>query len=156
MFSVVVFGTDGSDTADRALPLIRKLGAAGARIVLVHADEVLMGRGIAYSRLADENELRAKVKGQMRALREEGIDAELFIVKGVNADAAHAIAEVAQDVGAEAIVVGTRGHSRLGELLVGSVTQRLLHIAQCPVIAVPPANDGDDATDETAVAATAD
>jgi nucleotide-binding universal stress UspA family protein len=37
----------------------------------------------------------------------------------------------------DAIVVGTRGHTPIAGLLVGSVTQRLLHIAPCPVIVVP-------------------
>jgi nucleotide-binding universal stress UspA family protein len=37
----------------------------------------------------------------------------------------------------DAIVVGTRGHTPIAGLLVGSVTQRLLHIAPCPLIAVP-------------------
>ena len=156
MFDVVVFGTDGSRTADGALPLVRKLGGAGARIVLVHADELVVGRGTAYPRFANENDLRAKVEGQIQALREEGIEADLRVVKGVGADAAHAIADVARDMGAEAIVVGTRGHSRLANLLVGSVTQRLLHIARCPIIAVPPAGDETNATAEAEVATTAD
>jgi nucleotide-binding universal stress UspA family protein len=51
--------------------------------------------------------------------------------------AAHAIAEAAEKDGADLIVVGTRGHSALGGLLRGSVTQRLLHLAPCPVLAVP-------------------
>ena len=34
-------------------------------------------------------------------------------------------------------MVGTRGHTPLGGMLLGSVTQRLLHIAPCPVLAVP-------------------
>jgi nucleotide-binding universal stress UspA family protein len=52
--------------------------------------------------------------------------------------AAHAIAELAESQGADIIAVGTRGHTALAGLLLGSVTQRLLHIAPCPVLAVPP------------------
>jgi nucleotide-binding universal stress UspA family protein len=54
--------------------------------------------------------------------------------------AAHAIAEAAKAREADLIVVGTRGHTPLGGLLLGSVTQRLLHIAPCPVLAVPARN----------------
>lgn len=34
--------------------------------------------------------------------------------------------------------MGTRGYPAIGGLLLGSVTQRLLHIAPCPVLTVPP------------------
>ncbi len=52
---------------------------------------------------------------------------------------AHVIAEIADHVSADLIVTGTRGHSPLSGLLLGSVTQRLLHIAKQPVLAVPSA-----------------
>jgi nucleotide-binding universal stress UspA family protein len=49
----------------------------------------------------------------------------------------YSVFDVARDVGADVIVVGTRGRGPLAGLLVGSVTQRLLHVAPCPVLAVP-------------------
>jgi nucleotide-binding universal stress UspA family protein len=52
-------------------------------------------------------------------------------------NAARVVADIAHEDDADVIVVGTRGHSPLVGALVGSVTQRLLHIAPCPVIAVP-------------------
>ena len=51
---------------------------------------------------------------------------------------AHPIAEIAEEANADLIVAGTRGHSPVAGLLVGSVTQRLIHIARCPVLVVPP------------------
>jgi nucleotide-binding universal stress UspA family protein len=53
---------------------------------------------------------------------------------------AHVIADIAKNNGSDLIVLGTRGHSAVAGLLLGSVTQRLLHIAPCPVLAVPPAS----------------
>jgi nucleotide-binding universal stress UspA family protein len=50
---------------------------------------------------------------------------------------AHAIAEVAEQANADLIVAGTRGHSPVAGLLLGSVIQRIIHIARCPVLAVP-------------------
>jgi nucleotide-binding universal stress UspA family protein len=52
-------------------------------------------------------------------------------------EAAHVVAEAAREEGADVIVVGTRGRGPLAGLLLGSVTQRLLHLAPCPVLAVP-------------------
>ena len=50
---------------------------------------------------------------------------------------AHAIEEIADRADADLIVVGTRGHSSVAGLLLGSVTHRLLHIAHRPVLVVP-------------------
>jgi nucleotide-binding universal stress UspA family protein len=55
---------------------------------------------------------------------------------------AEVLARLAQSKDADLIVVGTRGHSSVVGLLLGSVTQRLLHIASVPVLAVPPARVG--------------
>jgi nucleotide-binding universal stress UspA family protein len=71
---------------------------------------------------------------------------------------AQAIADVAREVGADAIVIGTRGHSPVVGLLAGSVTQRLLEIAPCPVVAVPPAAEASrvDAVDSNGLSAGGD
>jgi nucleotide-binding universal stress UspA family protein len=69
--------------------------------------------------------------------------------------AAHRIAEAAQEAEADLIVVGTRGHTAFAGLLLGSVTQRLLHVAPCPVLAIPGSGHSDKAEGSEAEAATA-
>jgi nucleotide-binding universal stress UspA family protein len=141
MFKTVIWATDGSETANDALPFAKGLvEAESGRLVVVHSNELYAGGRVAGLPVhADEDEVELKIKGQVAELREEGIDATFKLVVGVSAHAAHMIADVARDVGADLIVVGTRGHGPLGGVLVGSVTQRLLHVAPCPVLAVPSA-----------------
>ena len=47
------------------------------------------------------------------------------------------IADAAAREGADVIVTGTRGHTALAGVIVGSVAQRLLHVAPCPVLVIP-------------------
>ncbi len=138
MFKTVLWATDGSETAARALPYALALTAGEkAKLVVVHVREIFVGRGGGYPVLADETELREKIGEQVKNLRTGGLDAT-FIVRTCTANhAAHTIAEIAEEVGADLIVVGTHGYGRVAGLLIGSVTQGLLHAGVCPVLAVP-------------------
>jgi nucleotide-binding universal stress UspA family protein len=51
---------------------------------------------------------------------------------------ARRLAELAERIDADLIVVGSRGHAPLTGVMLGSVTQQLLHEANRPVLAVPP------------------
>jgi nucleotide-binding universal stress UspA family protein len=141
MFKTVIWATDGSENANDALPFAKGLvEGEGGRLVVVHSNELYAGGRVAGLPVhADEDEVEVEVKRQVAELREEGIDATFKLVAGISTHAAHMIADVARDVGADLIVVGTRGHGPIAGVLLGSVTQRLLHIAPCPVLAVPSA-----------------
>lgn len=140
MFKKVIWATDGSEGADQAMPLARALAAeGGGELLAVHCEEIMMPvRGTAGLSFApNEDDLQAKIRQQVAELSQDGVTTTLQMTKRISGGAAHAIADVARDERADLIVVGTRGHTVLGGLLVGSVTQRLLHIAPCPVLAVP-------------------
>jgi nucleotide-binding universal stress UspA family protein len=138
MFKKIVWATDGSDAADKALLYVEGLAKQdSASVEVVHVVEYLVGGHLVEPLQVDEPELQQKFEQQVEQLKSAGIDAELKVVPGLQRVAAHAIAETAQEDGADLIVVGTRGHSALGSLVIGSVTQRLLHISNCPVFAVP-------------------
>lgn len=145
MFKKVLWATDGSDAADRSLPLARGLAADGnAELLVFHCQELtLPGKGGgAFPVHVNEPELEQKIQGQVDELSAAGVRASLETSRARVGGAAYEVAEAARAHEADVIVVGTRGHTPLAELLLGSVTQRLLHIAPCPVLAVPSNHTG--------------
>ena len=139
MFRKIVWATDGSAGADHALGYARELARTqAAELVVVHGEQLSSARSsIGYTRRVDEEDLEAKIKRQVAELTDGGISVSVKVIGG-HAPAATLIAEVAEEIGADLVVVGTRGHTPLAGLLLGSVTDRLLHILHCPVLAVPP------------------
>ena len=152
MFKTIIWATDGSASADKALPYARSLAEReGGSLVVVHAIERFVGsRAAGLPVHADEDELRAKVERQVAELQSAGVHADLVVETDGPARPAHMVAEVARKVGADLIVAGTRGHTAISGLILGSVTHRLLHVAPCPVLAVPAQHLE---TDSTAAAA---
>jgi nucleotide-binding universal stress UspA family protein len=145
MFKRVVWATDGSDTADQALAHARTLASeGGAPMLVVYCEEWTMpGKGGGSLPVhANEDEVLKKIHDQVAELSKDGVEARLEITKAKVGGAAHSIAEVAEDEHADVIVIGSRGRTALAGLLLGSVAQRLLHIAPCPVLTVPAAHSG--------------
>jgi nucleotide-binding universal stress UspA family protein len=140
MFKSIVWANDGSEAAQRALPLVKDLArAGGATVTLVHVVERIEGAGaVGFPRRAHESQVQADLRGLASQLEQEGIAASLEIRGDVGARPAHELVDIARKTGADLIVAGSRGHSAVTGLLLGSVTNRLLHIAPCPVLVVPP------------------
>ena len=139
MFDTVVWATDGSQNADRALEVAKTLAHDhGASLVVVHVvQHYATETGLAV--YPDEDRVKAKLEQTIEQLSNDGFSARLRIVDHVGPQPAHEIANVAREARADLIVIGTRGHGPIAGLLLGSVVLRLLHVAPCPVVAVPPA-----------------
>ena len=58
MFKVIIWATDGSSGAEQALPLAKGLAQAhGARLVVAHVNEFMVGRAIGYPVNLNEDEV---------------------------------------------------------------------------------------------------
>jgi nucleotide-binding universal stress UspA family protein len=139
MYKAIVWSTDGSQSAERALPHVKELAKAeGATVTIVHVVERIEGAGgVGPPRRADESEVQAKLQQVAAGLSEEGFNVSLIVRGDVGARPAHEVVEAAREVDADLIVVGSRGLGAISGLLLGSVAHRLLHIAPCPVLVVP-------------------
>ena len=137
MFKTIVLAVDGSESSDRAVAYAGDLAReSGGRMVAVHIKEMIAGR-FAGPVHVDENDLQAKIRGQIKELTDSGVSATLEMHSAMTGGPAAVIAETAAREEADVIVAGTRGHTALAGVIVGSVAQRLLHLAPCPVLVVP-------------------
>ena len=118
-------------------PFIAVLERSGAGLgfgsVAIDADEIDAASEKAARDAADDGVARAKAAGLHAQPR----------VASRGATISSTILEVAGDVGAEAIVMGTRGLTGLKSVLLGSVSRGVLHHADRPVVIVPAPDTGD-------------
>jgi nucleotide-binding universal stress UspA family protein len=136
MYETVIWATDGSDGADVALREALQLAELSeGRVVAVHCDQRLNGRAMAWPAFPDEEDRRIKIRRQVEGLRADGVDVDL-VIRRSHHEAADIIAEIAAELDADVIVCGSRGLSSFSAAFVGSVGQRLLHVAPCPVLVV--------------------
>ena len=74
-----------------------------------------------------------KLEKALHKVAAEGIKAESHLAE---VPAAPAIANMAEKLGADLIVMGTHGHTGIKHLLMGSVAERTLRLAPCSVLTV--------------------
>jgi len=144
MFRSIVLGTDGSETARKAVQQATELARqVGASISLVSAYQP-----VSNQRLRDEKREvpkdmewivnpREDVEATLREAAEEvegaGVQVETFAREG---DAADAILDVAEEQRADLIVVGNKGMTGAKRFLLGSVPNKVSHHAPCSVLII--------------------
>ena len=149
MFKTVLWASDGSVAAERALPAAKSIAQTyDAKLVVIHVSMVSAALGGPRHpvvpqtvRIAQESAdaITAALQRKVEDLKRDGILVDFALLE--TRSPAQAIAEFAREIDAGLIVVGTSGASRLVRMLVGSVTRRLLELAPCPVLAVPPEDE---------------
>lgn len=78
-----------------------------------------------------------KLDGRLESFRGAGIECNVKTVIGAPAVA---ILEAAGSIGADCIVMGSHGHGRLYDFLVGSTANGVIKRAKCAVLVVPPSD----------------
>ncbi|HSS43208.1 MAG TPA: universal stress protein [Solirubrobacterales bacterium] len=133
----IVVGYDGSACGEAALGAALELaGEVGDRVVVVfgYAPPGIWGGEIAEHEEAIEEfgeEVTSKAKAQAA---ERGVEVEVALVPK---RAAEALIETADEREARMIVVGSFGEAPLKGVILGSTPNKLLHLADRPVLVVP-------------------
>jgi len=142
----ILLAVDYSAHSDRAAELAAGLAARlGASVDVVHAFDLPV-EYVPYTSpegMALEEAIRARAGERLEAIRrkleETSVQATVHARRG---HASAVIGELAEEVGCDLIVMGTRGDSGLSHALLGSVAERTLRTAPCSVL-VSPAPDGE-------------
>ena len=137
MSQTIVLGYDASDSANAALAAtIRLAPRLGLKVVVVFGFYIspLGGQQEGSIREAIEKVGQHAVNRAIADLEAEGIEVEARLVPAKPADA---LIDVAKEVGAAAIVVGTVGENPITGAFLGSVVLRLIQRSSIPVLVVP-------------------
>ena len=138
----IVVGTDGSESAKRAVGEAARLATAlDAELHVVSAFEPLRGARIEgapegaakiWAPLPD-SQVEATLSEAKARLREHQLTVTTHAVR---ADPADALLEVAAEVSADLIVVGSQGMHGARRLALGNVPNKVSHRARCNVLIV--------------------
>ena len=135
----IVVAVDGSSGSVRALEEAIKLGqslAESPKVTALHIDSFVPMNEPPFGVDPDERieaEGLALLKSAEEKLAASGLAYETAVRKG---DAAREICEFARSESVDLLVVGTRGHGLAAELLLGSVSHKVIQHAPCPVMTV--------------------
>ena len=146
MFQRIIVPTDFSDCAEEAWSMAKRLGAAGGELILAHVltEVPQFGEGFLNVQSASEIEAAARkwatasLEDCIAKARGEGLTARAALRTGVPHQE---IIGLARDERADLIVIGTHGRGGMDRVLLGSVADRVVRLAPCPVLTVrqPPA-----------------
>jgi nucleotide-binding universal stress UspA family protein len=138
VISTVAVGTDGSATADEAVREAAEIARRfEAKLVLLSVFERSKGSSAARPRNVElqwATNSSARVKSMLEGIEEdlgkEGIDCETRADEG---DAGEVLVRLAEECGADLLVIGNRGMNRR---VLGSVPNTVTHKAGCSVLVV--------------------
>ena len=132
----VLLATDGlENTTPAAWAAVDLAKGGGAELHVIHVWHTVPSPHfdrVIRSGLEDAG--RETLEEQVRWIEEEdGSVAGAHLIEG---QAVEAIVEQAEEIGADLVIVGSRGMGQLGRLVMGSVSTGLAHRSPCPVLIV--------------------
>ena len=135
MFEKLLVALDNSDHATKTLEVASELGTKlGSEMRVLHVLELGFAGRAGQVELEDRKEAEEIVAKAVAALQARGLTATGAMYAAQTNRVAHEIAAEAANSGATAIVTGSRGRSGLETALIGSTTNKLLHLVEMPVV----------------------
>jgi nucleotide-binding universal stress UspA family protein len=137
--TTILVPTDFSEYSRQALSYAEMLAKTfDAKIVLIHVIDTVsyvVSESVqwtdVYARL--EGIIQPMLEGLIREAEKRGVAAESKLTQGVPYDQ---IIKTAENVNADLVVMATHGRTGVRHVLLGSVAERVVRLAPCPVLTV--------------------
>ena len=144
MFSSIVVGTDGSKTATEAVrEAVDVAKAVGATLQLVSAYAPVSESRLRAERRRAPADMQSVVNPRRETdlilsdaadiAREADVEVNVHARQG---DPSDAILDVAEELGADLVIVGNKGMTGAKRFMLGSVPDRVSHHANCSVLII--------------------
>lgn len=135
MFGTILLAVDGSQYAERAVELTRRLAAgSGDEVVVLHVTQIMPVRGGQAVELQGDRDAIELAGRYAKELEAAGVAARVELDRAMAGHVARSIVEAAQQHHAGLIVMGSHGRGDVVALLLGSVAHKVLHLADRPVL----------------------
>jgi nucleotide-binding universal stress UspA family protein len=137
MFRTILLAVDGSKYSEKAVELAKHLATVGdEEVVVTHVTELLPARFQTFPGVDSmlDQEAIEFTKHYVAELEEAGIKARTELRSAQYGGVARVLANLAEDLDAGLIVMGSHGRGDLTALLLGSVAHKVLHLSQRPVL----------------------
>jgi nucleotide-binding universal stress UspA family protein len=143
MYQRIMVAVDGSETAERGLKeAIALANDQKAQLAIVYVIDLVVifefGEPVVTYADSAREYARSTVEGARRAAQEAGIEPDILSPEIVTTGyhVADTIAQLARDWKADLLVVGTHGRRGVSRLLLGTVAERIVRVAPCPLLLV--------------------
>ncbi|MDO7787689.1 universal stress protein [Desulforamulus aquiferis] len=143
MFHIkILLATDGSDNSIRASDYIIKLSGYGLKLEVTVLSVIPLTKDMSIYLGVNEDEYNRLSDIRVRSIFEpfeeafnkyENIKASFITVNG---EIPEAIVSFANEGQYDQIIIGSRGLSNVKEFFLGSVSHKVVRLAQCPVVIV--------------------
>ena len=143
MFKKILVPVDGSERAEKALiPALALARAADGEVIMMRVPEygnelVTRAAGLSFMKEKEQEAKRKLCKNYLRGVRQTHMDYDTPIrIEVIDGDPAGAILDTVVAEAIDLIVMTTHGRTGIGRWVYGSVTERVLRNAPCPVLAL--------------------
>ncbi|MEE9594913.1 MAG: universal stress protein [Candidatus Hydrothermarchaeales archaeon] len=140
MYNRILIPTDGSETSEKAAEHGVKLAkAVGAEVIYLYVIDISSFTGIPTEAIWEnmrgllEDEGKSVLAKVEDIAKVNDVKAESLVKEGIPSED---ISKTAEEKQVDVIVMGTAGRSGLDKFLLGSVTEKVIRTAPCPVLVI--------------------